>query len=96
VMREREKLSQDGVVMVGVVVDRFTGRMMQAPNIRMFGFSANGETDAITAGIQKRVEGVLQRNGSGSPERDMEKDISTYLYSETHRRPVVFVSVNKV
>ena len=78
------------------VVDRFTGRMMQAPNIRMFGFSANGETDAITAGIQKRVEGVLQRNGSGSPERDMEKDISTYLYSETHRRPVVFVSVNKV
>jgi len=96
VMREREKLSQDGVVMVGVVVDRFTGRMMQTPNIRIFGFSANGETDAITAGIQKRVEGVLQRNGSGSPERDMEKDISTYLYSETHRRPVVFVSFNKV
>ena len=96
VMREREKLSQDGVVMVGVVVDRFTGRMMQTPNIRIFGFSANGETDAITAGIQKRVEGVLQRSGSGSPERDMEKDISTYLYSETHRRPVVFVSFNKV
>ncbi len=96
VMREREKLSQDGIIMIGVAVDRFTGRMMQAPNIRMYGFSANGDADIITAGIQKRLEGVLQHKNSANPEREMEKDISTYLYNETHRRPVVFVSFNKV
>jgi len=95
VMREREALSMDGVVVVHLVVDRGTGRLRKEPEIASRGFMLDKESqDLFYQATRKIIE--TASNSDGNLQQDVEKVMRNYLYSETRRSPVVFVTISKV
>ncbi len=95
VMREREVLARDGIVLVNVILDRFSGGLRREPQITSRGFMLSRDTDAVMEEARKRVSTLLGGNTNGNLARDIEKDLGNYLYNETHRRPMIYVTVSR-
>ena len=55
IMREREILSRDGIVLINVNVDRFTGEVLGEPEIVSRGFISPRENNELYAGLRKKV-----------------------------------------
>ncbi len=94
VMREREELARDGVVMVNVPLDYATGRVSREPELITRGFMVAGDADTLMEGMRKKINDTVAR-ANGSARKDLEQAISNYIYSETHRRPMVFVTLSR-
>ncbi|BCY18029.1 ribonuclease J [Leptolinea sp. HRD-7] len=95
VMRERESLAQDGVVMVNVIIDRMSGRLFKEPDIFTKGFIGLKDSESIVEQARKRIAEVVPYS-NGSVTQDVERAVKDVLYKETHRKPTVFVSISKV
>ncbi len=95
VMRERESLAQDGVVMVNVIIDRMSGRLFKEPDIFTKGFIGLKDSEAMLEQARKRIAEVVPYS-NGSVTQDVERAVKDVLYKETHRKPTVFVSISKV
>ncbi|HEX7556194.1 MAG TPA: ribonuclease J, partial [Leptolinea sp.] len=95
VMRERDSLAQDGVVLVNIILDRMSGRLMQEPEIRSKGFIEAKDADSMMDQARKRIAAIVP-HANGSLSQDVERAVRDLLYAETHRKPTVFVSVSKV
>ncbi|GAB4521898.1 MAG: ribonuclease J [Anaerolineales bacterium] len=97
VVRERERLAEDGVVVVNVVLDKFTGEPVEkSPVIQTHGFVYEREASELLEAIEDEVRAALKRNLNGGMERYLEDRLSGFLYRETQRRPVLFVNVQKM
>jgi ribonuclease J len=94
VMHEREELSEEGVMIVNLSVDKFTGKLNRAPEIKSAGFIALSESGNLLDGLRKRVSETAVK-ANGNLEKDVEQTVNNYLYSETHRKPMIFVNVVK-
>jgi len=94
VMREREDLARDGVVLVNLTMDHNGHELSNEPEIVTRGFILPREGDEIIAQTRRRVVETVSR-ANGNLNRDVEETVRNYLYSETRRRPMVFVSVNR-
>lgn len=96
VMRDREKLAENGFFMVAVSVDE-KGKVRSRPRIITRGF-ANLEKEQAE-GLLEGAEEVVVRTlaiyqaGSDTLEARVEEALSRYLYTETGRRPLVYVVV---
>ncbi|MDT8898951.1 MAG: ribonuclease J [Thermanaerothrix sp.] len=91
VLREREALARDGIVMVHLVLDRFSGSLRREPVITSRGFLTAGDADEVLARARKRVAEVAAR-ANGNLNRDVEQALSNFLYNETRRRPLIYVT----
>jgi ribonuclease J len=95
VMREREALSMDGVVVVHLIVDRGTGRLRKEPEIVSRGFMMSSESQELFYQATRKIV-EASSGANGSLQQDVEKVVRNYLYNETRRSPVVFVTISKV
>jgi ribonuclease J len=95
VMREREILARDGIVLVNVVLDRFSGGLRREPQITSRGFMLSRESETVMEEARKRVAGLIGSSLNGNLSRDIEKELSNYIYNETHRRPMIYVTVSR-
>lgn len=95
VMREREQLARSGIFIVNLSIDKFTNRLLENPEIITRGFVSNEDAETLIPLVRKRVIDVIHNGGL-----DMQKDIvdvvKTFLYNETRRKPMVFVTLTKV
>ncbi|MEA4909459.1 MAG: ribonuclease J [Chloroflexi bacterium] len=94
IMREREALAQDGVVLVHLEVDQATGALRCPPDITSKGFIMNSEADDILSEARKRITTVAV-GANGSLQKDVEQELRKYLYSEVRRSPTIFVNVSR-
>ncbi len=94
VMREREALARDGVVVVNLTLDRSGHSVTGDPEIITRGFILPRDGEGLLSQTRRRVVDVASR-ANGNMKRDVEEAVRNYLYSETHRRPMVFVSLNR-
>jgi ribonuclease J len=94
VMRERELLSRDGVVLVNLTMDRETGRLREEPEIITRGFIYHQEADDLLAAVSKQIRDTV-RSHNGNIQRELEQTVKTYLFNETRRRPFVFVTITR-
>lgn len=94
VMRDRERLSEEGVMVVNLIMDKNTGKPMRDPEIISRGFIAWRDSDAMMAGLRNRVKDTATR-ANGNIQKDVEQAVGNFLYSETKRRPMVFVNIVK-
>jgi len=95
VMREREALARDGIVLVNLTLDQQTGKLRREPEIVSRGFILSSEAQSVWEQTRRRVVETANR-ANGSLQRDVELAVRDYLYSETHRKPMIFVSVSQV
>jgi ribonuclease J len=94
-IREREILSEDGIVIVQVVLDNETGRMLGNPEITSKGFMVGKETGALINRMRGRIAELVGKQ-NGNLQKDIERSIRDMLYNEVRRRPMVVVSIQKV
>jgi ribonuclease J len=95
IMRERESLAQDGVVLIHMILNKSTGKLSQQPEISSRGFMLTRDADDLMNQIGKKVSEVLAK-ANGNLQKDVEQAVRTQLYQETRRSPMVFVTVSKV
>jgi ribonuclease J len=93
VMREREMLSQDGIVLLNLVLDQRSGDLKDIEIISR-GFTTAAESGDLFKDLQMRI-GKLAKHANGRLQQDALKLAKTYIYDETKRRPVVFVNVSR-
>ena len=93
VMREREMLSQDGIVLLNLIKDKANANLGEVEIISR-GFMSQAESQDLFEDLRKRIE-KLARSANGNLERDVLNLAKSKIFDETKRRPVVFVNISK-
>jgi len=94
VMHDRDVLSQEGVFVVNLAVDKFTNKPLKPAEITSRGFIIWSDQQELLNGLRTRINETAVR-ANGSLQKDLEQVVSNYIYRETHRRPMVLVNVIK-
>ena len=100
-IRDRRLLSRDGIVMVTLAVDERTGRLQGKPQVATRGFVDLGENQTLIGKSQDVVMAALRDGGKRSSEHGQiearaRNSLRRFLYEETHRRPVIVLSIVEV
>jgi ribonuclease J len=93
IMRERELLSQDGVVLLNLVLDKKTGQYKDTEIISR-GFMAQDESVELFDNLKKRVEKLVQFP-SNNLQKELQNVAKSMLFDETRRRPLIFVNISR-
>jgi ribonuclease J len=101
VLRDRKVLSQDGILMAVLTVDKETGQPIAGPDIVSRGFVYMRDAEELLESARERVlESFVDLNGHGSDwsfVKDKIKDtLSEFLYERTRRRPMILPVVMEV
>ncbi len=94
VVREREALARDGLVLVNLTLDRHTGLLTEEPEIITRGLILTRDADELLASMQKLIDEIVRR-GNGSLQQDLQEALKSLIYNEIKRRPVIFVIANR-
>jgi len=100
VLRDRQHLAADGVVVVTIVVDRDNGALLADPELVVRGVISTESEGFVSGGIDQLKRG-LNRQQPGKPvhgnlvERTKEI-LSTYFWQRTHLRPLIIPSIIEV
>ena len=94
VMREREMLARNGILLIDISLDKLTKRLLHEPEILTRGYVSPQDAEALIPEVRKRVMEVV--NGGGlENEKDIISAVKSYLHEATKRRPMVFVTLSK-
>lgn len=94
VMREREALAQDGIVIVNVRLNRLNGRLQDQPEIITRGFVLVRDSDELINDARKMITAAV-KNSRGELKKELKEVVSNFLYSETHRQPMVIINLTQ-
>ncbi len=94
-MRERELLSQDGVIIISLVLDKDTSRLAASPDISSKGFMVSKDTGQLFSQLRSRIAEIASRQDS-SLQREIERSVRDMLYNEVRRRPMVVTNIIRV
>ena len=105
VLRDRQFLARDGMLVVIVTIDKSTGAVLAGPDLVTRGFVYAREAEDLLERTKLRVRDTLNgHNGNGNGNgrgdhthltewsflnRKIKDTVSDYLYEQTHRRPMV-------
>lgn len=96
VLRERDNLARDGFVVVNLLMDKKTRKLLEKPHIISKGFVFVRDSDELFAAAARKAEvSAFNANGKGVA-RTVEDTLSDFFYAEMKRRPMVFAVVNEV
>ncbi|MCS6907487.1 MAG: ribonuclease J [Anaerolineales bacterium] len=93
-VREREALARDGFVLVNVVLDRRSGRLLDEPEVITRGFVPAEELEELLAETRDLVRKTVEGASNGRLQNDLEQTLKSFLYNKTKRRPMVFVTLS--
>ncbi len=94
VMREREMLARNGILLVDISLDKLTGRLLHEPEIITRGYVSPQDAETLIPEVRKRVMEVV--NGGGlENEKEIVAAVKSYLHETVKRRPMVFVTLSK-
>jgi ribonuclease J len=94
VVREREALARDGIVLISLTLDR-NGRLLDDPEIITRGFVYKHDADDLIEKTIARIKDTIDR-GQGNIHDDVIQTVRSFLYNETKRRPQIFVTLSFV
>ncbi|MDO8491672.1 MAG: ribonuclease J [Dehalococcoidia bacterium] len=94
VLRDRQALSRDGIVVIIVTADKRTGKIVGRPDLISRGFVDARESDALIEKAKDVIVEALSGSGEGLGEAGFVssqiKDIAgRFLHKQTHRRPMI-------
>lgn len=94
IVRERETLGRDGIIVVNLDVSKENGKLSGKPDITSLGFMLPEEMENIIAGITKEIRKTI-KDSNGNLEKTLLRSLKSYLYHETKRNPYIVLSVNR-
>jgi ribonuclease J len=102
VIRDRRHLSEDGVVVAIIAIDKHTGRLEGSPDVVARGFLPSDDGQEI---LKKAREVILKTVEESSPEEKMDwsivkekirVDLKRYLNKQTAKRPLILPVILEV
>jgi len=103
VLRDRQNLSQDGMFVIVVVVDRQSGKVKGSPDIISRGFVYLRESKELLRETRRRVIGIVDKAASPAQtinpdyiKEEIRNQIGDFLFNKTQRRPMVLPVVIEV
>jgi ribonuclease J len=94
VMREREMLARNGILLIDISLDKMTGRLLGVPEIITRGYVSPQDAETLIPEVRKRVMEIV--NGGGlENQKDIVSAVKSYLHEAMKRRPMVFVTLGK-
>jgi len=94
VVREREALARDGIVLVSLTLDQ-SGRLLDEPEIITRGFIYKHDAENLLSETIVRIRDTIER-AQGNIHDDVVQTVRSFLYNETKRRPQLFVTLSWV
>jgi ribonuclease J len=94
-MREREQLARSGIFLISLSMDKNTGKLHDDPEIITRGFVSLEDAEDLIDSVRQRVIKICSNNDP-DVERTITESIRSYLFTETKRRPMVFVTATSV
>lgn len=95
VLRDRQHLAQDGIIIVVMAMDGYSGQLLSGPEIVSRGFVYVKEADSIMEEARSiaasQVEKCLSRNVTdwGKIKLSIKEALSEYVWKKTKRRPMI-------
>jgi ribonuclease J len=101
VIRDRRHLSEDGIVLPIIAINRQTGRIESLPEIVSRGFNAGDGAEFIEKARQlvaKTLEGSNQEEKTdwGVMKEKIRADLKRYISKETSQRPLIMPVILEV
>lgn len=102
VLRDRRQLSQDGILIIVMTMNRATGEVVSGPDIVSRGFVYVRESEALMDEARDRVEQALERCQDGrvadwsTIKTNVRDALSRYLFEKTRRRPMILPIIMEV
>jgi ribonuclease J len=94
VVKEREALARDGFVLINLVLRRDSNQLCEEPEIITRGFIYTRNGDDLLSATRELVKSEIARDQVTAPE-DLEQIIKSFLFNQTRRRPMVFVTTSR-
>ncbi|HVP06180.1 MAG TPA: ribonuclease J, partial [Dehalococcoidia bacterium] len=94
ILRDRKHLAADGVLVVIVSIDKHTGKPIGRPDVVSRGFIESEISDALMERVRDVVAASLEGGAEHTADRaDFSQRVhgalQRFLYTETHRRPMI-------
>ncbi len=104
VVRDRQMLAKDGMLIVVVGIDPSTGELVSGPDVVSRGFVYMRQSQDLVEATKDTVRSALTTRNGGMPggvdtsyvSRKIKDVVSEFLYRETKRRPMVLPVVMEV
>jgi len=101
VLRDRQVLAQDGILMAVLTVDKETGQPLAGPDIVSRGFVYMRDAEELLTSAREHVlASFIGLNGHASDwtfvKDKIKHTLSEFLYEKTHRRPMILPVVVEV
>jgi ribonuclease J len=102
VLRDRLAMANEGIFMIVATVDRRTGKLVSSPDIISRGFIYMKENEELVNRARAEIRKLFEQRSTREP-TDWSKfklrvrdEISDFLYSRTHRNPMIVTVINEV
>ncbi|HLC29354.1 MAG TPA: ribonuclease J [Dehalococcoidia bacterium] len=94
VLRDRKRLSQDGILVVILAVDQDTGALASRPEIVQRGFIEPGESEALLERAKDLIQQTVFKGETVKVEwsvlsTTVRETVGKFLYDQTRRRPLI-------
>lgn len=102
VLRDRKQLSQDGIVIVVVTMNKENGAVVSGPDIVSRGFVYVRESEELMDLARDKVKLALEKNSTrrsndwGTIKSNIRDVLGKYLYEKTRRRPMILPIIMEV
>ena len=101
VLRDRQHLSEDGVIFAALVVDRDTGEILGGPELVARGFVHPDGKDLLEGAAQEVRRALKRRAKPARPDYGFlvertSQVLGGYIYRLTHQRPMILPVVTEV
>jgi ribonuclease J len=94
VMKEREQLARNGIVIIDLSVNKVTGKLIHEPEVLTRGFLSPEDAERLIPEVRKRVANAVN-SGGVEGEKEIAATVKHYLQEQTKRKPMVFVTLSK-
>ncbi|MGH2453390.1 MAG: ribonuclease J [bacterium] len=102
VLRDRQHLARDGIVIVLLGLDQASGEIISGPDVVSRGFVYMREAEPLLAEVRERVGETMKRlqktHGTdwAAVKSAIREDLSRFLYERTKRQPMILPMVVEV
>lgn len=101
VLRDRQHLSRDGVVIVVVALDRQSGKLIAGPDIVSRGFVCMRDTDELAETAKEHVRKAIANHQRSEVEyglavHTIKQALGKFIFDKTHRRPMILPVVTEL
>ena len=102
VLRDRRQLSQDGILIIVVTMEKSTGRVVAGPDIVSRGFVYVRESEALMEEAREKVKLALDTCEEGKVtdwaaiKSNVRDALGRYLFDKTRRRPMILPIIMEI